>query len=98
MPSSSPTTSPPARLNARQALPRTSGRNRPGGRFEFLAKILELFGAHIADGAQIETLLGPELDVHPLHGLDPCAVLRVGTLRNEQVYDVAASPVHDRRH
>jgi hypothetical protein len=55
-------------LSRRNALDLTC----PSRRFEFLAKILELFEAHIADGAQIETLLGPELDVEALHGLGTC--------------------------
>src|SRR5580700_10873731 len=68
---------------------------RPSRRFERLAKVLELFSAHIADRAQIEALLRPEVDVDPLHGLDPRAALRLRILRDEQIDEVIASTVYD---
>src|SRR5580704_2293021 len=70
---------------------------RPHRRFELLAEISELFGAQIADRAQIEALLRPKHNVDALHALDPCAVLHFRALRNEQVYEVVVSAVHDRR-
>ena len=71
-------------------------RIRPRRCFERLAKVLELLGAHIADGAQIEASLRPKVDVDPPHGLHPRAVLRLRILRNEQIDEVVASAIHDR--
>ena len=63
---------------------------RPHRRFELLAKIGELFGAQIADRAQIEALLRLELDVDALHGLDslraasaPCVTRKFMTWRSK---------------
>lgn len=47
--------------------------------------------------SRIEILLGPELAVAPVHGLDSCAVLRFRTLHDDQINDVVAPPIHDRR-
>src|SRR5580692_1318126 len=80
-------------LNRRGALDLTG----PGNRFEFPAKLLELLGAHVADGAQIEAFLRPEIDVDSLHGRDPCGALRVRSLCDEQIDEMAAAAVHDRR-
>jgi hypothetical protein len=62
-----------------------------------VTKIPELFDAHVADGAQIETLLGPGSTLNPCMVFGFRAVLSIRNSPDEQINDAVASPIRARR-
>src|SRR5262249_59893023 len=65
---------------------------------EFFNKFLQLLGVDIANGPEIETLLGPEFHIESFGRLRPYAALRAGAGADEQIEHVDASSVDDDRH